>query len=291
MRHSRIYLPCILLFLLCGCTSTGLFLANGIARLGEYDVEKDIKYGSLDVQQLDIYTPKPARGEEFGDRPVIIFFYGGCWGACNTIIKDKYAFVAETLSDMGYIVVIPNYRLYPDELFPEIISDASVAVEWVAENINKHGGDAGAMFLMGHSAGAHLAAMLTIDERYLKAETHDSIRGFVGMAGPYDFMPLIHRYQRILFGPEEKFPDSQPINFVDGSEPPFLLLYGDQDEVVKPRNIENLAALANEKGVDVTSIRYPNLNHAQLVAVLSRVLKNRNPVAADIMTFLEQNSP
>ncbi len=289
LRHVLIILFTVLL---CGCSSTGLslFVANSVARLGEFEVVKAVKYGDLAAQHLDIYQPTAKSAGVQKGKPVVIFFYGGCWGACNTIRKEKYAFAAEALTTNDYIAVLPDYRLYPDVLFPEIISDAALAVEWVRDNIHKYGGDRDTIFLMGHSAGAHLAATLTMDERYLGNETHDSIRGFIGLAGPYDFLPFDEDYQKNLFGPEEKYAASQPINFVDGSEPPFLLLYGDKDQVVKSRNIENLSAKANKLGVNVSSIRYADINHSGLVAALSRVLRNKRPVAGDVINFLDQNA-
>ena len=125
--------------------------------------------------------------------------------------------------------------------FPEIIDDARRAVEWVHRNIGRYGGDPGKIFIMGHSAGAHLGAMLILDETYLDRDTYQAIQGFIGLSGPYDFLPHTEPYQYAVFGPETRYADSQPINFVDGTEPPLLLLYGDDDTQVKPRNIINLA--------------------------------------------------
>ena len=276
----------ILLIICSGCTNTGLFLANSIARRANFAVIENVDYGDLAEQRLDIYTPDPGSDEQQQGNPVVVFFYGGCWGACNTYQKEKYAFAAEALTTNGFIVVLPDYRLYPDVLFPEIIQDAAQAVEWVRDNIREYGGDADTIFLMGHSAGAHLAAMLTLNEQYLREDTHRHIRGLIGLAGPYDFMPFDQAYQRILFGPPEIHSQSQPINFVDGSEPPFLLLYGDEDKVVKPRNIDNLTTRARALGIDVTSIHYAGINHAGLVAALSRALRNHKPIANDVLTFL-----
>ncbi len=293
-RYSLVRFSLLVLLALsfCGCSSTGfgLFIANSVAGLAEFNVVKSVNYGPLEAHELDIYIPNAYSAVSNQKLPVVIFFYGGCWGACSTYTKDKYAFVAEVLTTNNYIAVIADYRLYPDVLFPDIIADASLVVEWVKENIEEYGGDGDSLFLMGHSAGAHLAAMLTTDERHLESATHDSIKGFVGMAGPYDFLPFDEHYQRILFGPPENYPDSQPVNFVDGSEPPMLLLYGDRDRVVKSRNIENMFTRANEAGIDVTRHLYTGINHSGLVAALSRVLRNKKPVARDVVDFLDKNS-
>lgn len=293
-RHSCMRAVFIILSVvpLYACSTSGLalFVANSVARLGEFEVTKALSYGNPAAHYLDVYTPDSTNVDERQGLPVVIFFYGGCWGACSTLRKEKYAFVAETLTTNGYVAVLADYRLYPDVLFPEIISDAALVVEWVRNNIQKYGGDTKAIFLMGHSSGAHLAATLTMDERYLQPGTHESIKGFIGLAGPYDFLPFDQDYQKILFGPREKHADSQPINFVDGSEPPFLLLYGNQDQVVKARNIERLSEKANLLGVSVTRYRYADINHAGLVAALSRVLRKKRPVAGDVIAFLDENS-
>ena len=95
--------------------------------------------------------------------------------------------MAQAMTSRGYIAVLVDYRRYPAVRFPEIIDDARRAVEWVNGNIERYGGDSRSIFLMGHSAGAHLGAMLTLDESYLHPDTYKGIRGFIGLAGPYDF--------------------------------------------------------------------------------------------------------
>jgi acetyl esterase/lipase len=187
--------------------------------------------------------------------------------------------------------VLADYRRYPEVRFPEIIDDARQAVEWVQANIGNYGGHSDSIFLMGHSAGAHLAAMLTLNESYLSAETRHGIRGFIGLAGPYDFLPFTKSYQRKVFAPEGTYPQSQPINFVDGEEPPLLLLYGNDDETVKPRNIINLAAKVRRMGGRVETHCYDGIDHADLLGSLSIPLRNKEPVLADIVRFIAQNDP
>lgn len=277
-------------------------LATNLDHIGE-----NVPYhpAAAPQQTLHIYAPKGLERDSYGSwqshrpRPVVVFFYGGCWGACIRFYKADYRFVAEALTEAGYIVVIPDYRLYPDVNFPAIMEDATAAVEWTADHIGDYGGDPAQLFLMGHSAGAQMAALLTLNQAaYLQPQTHAAVQGFIGLAGPYDFLPFDQAYQPILFGPEENYPASQPINFVEGDEPPLLLLYGNADSVVYPRNIENLSKKVTQLGGEVEVHRYDGIDHAGLVGALSGLLRNcfasscqnRQPVYADLLDFLSQHS-
>lgn len=278
---------------LSGCSELGVSLVNVLAESDEYKRHADIPYGSAALNVLDVYVPvrepgfrpKPLAGER--SKPTIVFFYGGCWGGCKTLEKASYRFVAETLTAHGYKVVIPDYRRYPQVGFEEIIADAALAVEWVHEHIDVYGGDPREIVLMGHSAGAHLAAMLTLNEEYLSDRSYSAIRGFVGLAGPYDFLPFTEAYQVGVFAPPESYPASQPINFVDGTEPPLLLLYGLDDKTVKPRNIASLERRVKEKRGQVTTHLYEGVDHVDLIAAFSIPFRDRQPVVADVLKFLQ----
>jgi len=266
--------------------TASLKVVNTLAWVPGDRLVTDLSYGPHPENQLDIYLP--AQSEQ-ADAPVIVFFYGGCWGACLKFYKADYRFVGESLSKAGYTVVIPDYRAYPNVKFPAIMTDAAAAVEWVSENIAQYGGDPKQLFLSGHSAGAQMTALLTLNEDYLRPATHRDINGFIGLAGPYDFLPFDQAYQPILFGPEENYPLSQPINYVDGTEPPLLLLYGNGDRVVFPHNIENLSAKVAEQGGEVEVHRYDGIDHAGLVGSLSIPMRNRQPAYGHILQFLDQH--
>lgn len=203
--------------------------------------------------------------------------------------KRAYLFVAEAITSRGYNAVLVDYRLHPEVKFPGIIDDARRAVEWVHGSIEQYGGDPTRLFIMGHSAGAHLGAMLTLDETYLKKDTYRAIRGFIGLAGPYDFLPHTEAYQYVVFGPENRYGDSQPINFVDGTEPPLSLLYGNDDSQVKPRNIINLAKKVRALGGSVETHFYEGVDHAEIIAALSIPLQSGSSVIDDIFRFVARN--
>jgi acetyl esterase/lipase len=273
----------LLACLLTGCVEAQLFYINAFTNFDTNNLHSDIPYDSHKLNHLDIYKPQ-------GNTPVkatVIFFYGGCWGGCETYEKASYAFVAQALTSHGYVVIIPDYRRHPDVKYDTIIGDAINSVDWVKKNISKYGGTPDKIFIMGHSAGAHLGVMMTLNEHYLPPSTYQSIKGFIGLAGPYDFLPFTEPYQKIVFGPEEKYPNSQPINFVDGSEPPLLLLYGANDDTVKPFNIKRLSYKVNAAHGCVESHIYNDLNHGELIAALSIPLQKSKPVLPDIINFLD----
>lgn len=233
----------------------------------------NVAYGPLPRQTLDVYTPANVAA----DAPVVVFFHGGSWAIGD---KDEYGFVADALKAAGYVVVIPNYRLSPDVTFPAFVEDGAAAVAWVAENLPGR-----PLFLAGHSAGAHIAALINLDERYLAGKgVH--IAGTIGLSGPYDFLPLTEeRYKRVF--PEATRDESQPINFVDGGEPPMLLVTGDDDRTVSPGNTTRLAAAIGAKGGQATVKIYPDVGHLGTMLALARVLPYRKPpVIGDVVAFI-----
>lgn len=235
------------------------------------------------MHRLDLYLPAPQQAS----RATVIFFYGGCWGGCMTVNKGYYRFVAQALTAHGYAVAIADYRRYPEVRFAAIMDDTVQAVAWVKTHIGRYGADPDKLFLMGHSAGAHLGAMLALNETYLPPDIYHSIKGFVGLAGPYDFLPFTDAYQHEVFGPKENYPASQPVNFVQGTEPPLLLLYGNGDATVKPVNIESLSRKVKQAGGCVETHVYDDLDHIALLGALSIPLQMRQPVLADIVGFLD----
>jgi acetyl esterase/lipase len=172
------------------------------------------------------------------------------------------------------------------------VHDAAGAVKWAADNAPRFGGDANRLFVMGHSAGAHIAMMLSLDRAYLAAVgmSPRQLRGAIGLAGPYDFLPLSSDRLKEIFGPEEAWPRSQPVNFVRGEEPPLLLATGDADDIVKPRNTASLAARVRAAGGVVKEITYPKAGHVSIVVDLASPFRGRSPVFQDVAAFIREAS-
>jgi acetyl esterase/lipase len=264
-----------------GCSRLGFLAANVPAAFGSYKRHANIAYGPDPQQRLDVYVPQSAAAEP---RPLVVFWHGGRWREGD---KADYRFVGAALAESGYVAVVANYRHYPQVKMPGFLSDAAQAVLWAAAHAQEFGGDPERLYLMGHSAGAHLAAMVTLDPRYFAAAEHPPrIAGVIGLSGPYDFLPLLEPDVQDMFGPPRLYPESQPINFVRPDAPPMLLVHGLEDETVKPKNTRSLAAALSALGVPVTLKLYPNVSHSDTVAALTSLLRGRAPTLADINAFV-----
>jgi acetyl esterase/lipase len=250
---------------------------NFLARGGDWTISSE-KYGNN--ARNDIYRPTGAN-----NAPVIVFFYGGNWQSGD---KETYRFVAAGLAARGYVAVVPDYRLYPEVRFAGFMEDGAQAVAWTKRNIGRFGGDPGAIFLMGHSAGAHIVALLTLDGQWiakLGLNSRRDIAGFIGIAGPYDFLPLKDETLKVIFSGGD-MSRTQPITFVAGGEPPAMLVAGVDDETVDPRNTTRLAARLRARGGDVTEVEYPSIGHAAIIGAFSPLLQPLAPVLNDVDAFV-----
>jgi acetyl esterase/lipase len=268
-----------------GCGRLSFIAANVPAVFGDYQRHADISYGTNPRQRLDVYVPnKVPVGQPC---PLIVFWHGGRWSFGD---KADYRFVGAALAGLGYVAVLPNYRHYPEVTMPGFMDDAARAGQWAAVHGSGFGADKNRLYLMGHSAGAHLAALAALDPRYFAATGGPvpSIAGVIGLSGPYDFLPLLEADVQDMFGPPPRYPDSQPINFVRPDAPPMLLVHGLKDDTVWPKNSRNLATALAAQGVPVTLRLYPKLLHADTVAALSLPARGRAPTLADIAAFIRQ---
>lgn len=232
--------------------------------------------------RLDVYTPKDAAGA-----PVVVFFYGGRW---SSGAREEYEFVGGALTGKGYVTVIADYRKYPQVRFPAFVEDGARAVKWVRDSVSQYGGDPSRLFLMGHSTGAHIAALLALDERYLQAVggSRSWLRGMIGLAGPYDFLPITDPTLRDVFAPPEHFELSQPVLFADGKNPPLLLMHGEDDEVVGVKNTRSLAEAVARAGGPVETVIYPKMSHALMLASIGPLLRDQSDALAHIDRFIRK---
>jgi acetyl esterase/lipase len=259
-----------------GCESVFFRAVNG----GRLETPATFTYDRHAALQLDVYRPTA----NVSAAPVVLFFYGGSWRRGN---RADYAFVGQALASRGIVTVIADYRKAPTSLFPVFEEDAAKAARWTFDNAASIGGDPHRVFVMGHSAGAHIAALLATDQRHLAAEglRPRDFAGAIGVAGPYDFLPLTDPDLIQVFGPRSEWQQSQPINFVDGDEPPFLLLQGSADRIVDPRNANSLGDRLREHDIPVTQVFYPGVGHFRIVAALRFV--SLAPTLEDVTRFVE----
>lgn len=262
---------------------TGPDLLNALTPSSGYRYAQGIVFDPEHRLRLDVYAP-PQPGA-----PVVVFFYGGRWeeGA-----PAQFRFVGQALASQGFVAVLPDYRHYPAVHFPAFVEDAARAVRWTADQVGRYGGDPGKIFLMGHSSGAHLAALLALDPEYLAAAGVERarIKGMIGLAGPYDFLPLTDADLRDMFGPPERYPLSQPIAYVDGDNPPLLLLHGADDRTVDVHNTRNLAQAVRHAGGVVETVIYPSMSHAWIVATLAAPLRGRSDVLERVAAFVRREA-
>ncbi len=256
-------------------------VVNALSPSAHYERFADKAYGGAPRQQLDLYRPVA----EAPDAPVVIFFYGNGWREAS---RADFEFVASSLTQAGIVVIIPDYRAYPEVAFPAFVEDGAAAVAWAARNIDGLAEGARPLFLMGHSAGAQIAALLALDARYLgRLDTPaPPIAGFIGLSGPYDFLPLEPGYLEDVF-PEDTRAASQPIAFVSARAPRSLLIHGTSDRRVLPEHSERLAAALEAEGVPVTLKFYDGTGHARVVAALAPPLQFIAGTMADCIAFID----
>lgn len=258
---------------------------NALTPSSTYTLNADVAYGEGARERLDIYAPAGLSGPA----PVVVFFYGGNW---NSGSRTDYKFVGEALASRGILTVIADYRLYPQVRYPAFLEDAAAAVAWTMEEVQRYGGDPARLFVMGHSAGAYNAAMVALDGRWLarSARTPAILRGWIGLAGPYDFVPIENRDTRPVFFFPDTPPESQPINHVTAASPATLLIASKSDNLVNPiRNTGGLAQKLRAAGVNVAEIYTDHTSHASLIGSLARPLRGLAPTLELIEKFVKSD--
>ena len=282
-RRAALLLSSLAMALMSACSPAALL--NATLPGNGYELATTADYGPDARLKLDVYRPTTGHGPA----PVIVFFYGGSWKSGQ---RGTYRFIAQAYASRGYVVVIPDYRLYPQVTFPAFMDDAARAVDWVAGNIAGYGGDPARIVLMGHSAGAHMAALLALDGGYLAAHGRDpaALRGVIGLAGPYWFNPLDYRSTRAVFAGTRDIDRARPITFARRDAPPMLLLHGDSDSTVYPLNTERLTARLRAAGAAAESRLYPGTGHIGLVLALTPLFRGNSPALADTLDFLDSRT-
>ncbi len=246
-----------------------------------------IVYGPESRHRLDVYTPAQPTTK---NRPTVIFFYGGSWRNGE---RADYRFVGQALARRGVVAIIPDYRLYPQAKFPEFMHDAAKTVRWVVENAGKLQVDAARISVAGHSAGAHIAATLALDTRYLAAEglRRHRIAGVIGLAGPYAFDPLAYTSTRPVFENTGDIGNARPAVLAAGYDPDrgardlpaFTLLHGADDTTVFPKNSKILAKALRAAKVRVRYSVYPDIGHYKILLAFYPAFRSAAPVLEDVV--------
>ncbi len=275
---TKILAPLCSLLALSGCS--GADLLNFTIPKSGYTVHKDIAYGTDKSQKLDVYVPDVKRASGC----VVLFFYGGSW---QTGSKDKYLFAGEAFSSLGCIAVLAEYRRYPEVSYPTFLHDSAKALAWTHAHAAEYGGSAANIYVAGHSAGAYNAMMLAADQSLMKAEGGNSswIRGVIGIAGPYDFLPFVDDNIKAIFR-TVRAEDTQPVNYVHANMPPVLMATGDEDTEVLPRNSIRMAAKMEKSGNTPEVKIYKGVGHVGIALSLARGFRHKTSVLTDTADFI-----
>ncbi len=266
--------------------------------LPPFDLKSRIKtgsYGRHPRMRLDLFPPAEKDGmlwspEAEGPlKPIIVFLYGGGWKRGS---RHLYRPLGLTLARAGFAVAIADYRLFPEVRFPAFMEDVAAALSWVHAFAADFGGDAGEIHLMGHSAGAHMGALLCLDPAWLEAENLDPgiIRSFVGLAGPYTANMMRAGSYAPIFDPAEDKARTRPIKMLSAERimPPSLLLHGSADRTVARRNSETFARAIKELGGDAQTEFYKGVGHIGLLTTLAPGLRWRAPAWDAVLDFLKR---
>ena len=275
----------LLLGLLAWALRSPTGLLNAVAALGSRQVAQGLPYGPLPRQRLDIYRPSAAAPA--GGHPVVVFFYGGSW---NRGERADYRFVGEALAARGVLTLVADYRLYPEVRYPDFLADCAQALAWGLREAVPLGGNPRRVFVMGHSAGAYNAAMLALDARQLAStgQAPQALAGWIGLAGPYDFLPMSNPDARPVFFHPHYPPGTQPLDHAGAGAPPSFLGAAAEDALVNPqRNSAQLAQRLRAAGVAVDLRLYPRVNHLTLVGALAAPMRWLAPVLDDVVAFID----
>jgi acetyl esterase/lipase len=242
----------------------------------------DGRYGPLPDQKVEVMVPAtPAESP----RGVVVFIHGGGW---HSGTPGDYRFIGRTLTREGYVVVLVGYRLGAEGRYPAMLEDSALALAWTRDNVAKYGGDPGRVVVMGHSAGAYNAAMLALERQWLgRAGVEEGfIKGVIGLSGPYDFYPFTSDSARNAFGHVADPATTQPIHYARGDAPPMLLLTGDTDTTVKPRNSEALAKALTKSGAPTRPVVLTGVDHSGTVMKLAAPFSRDRRVLEPALAFL-----
>lgn len=241
-------------------------------------IERGIAYGPGARQRLDLYRTRRAAA------PVLVYLYGGSW---QTGRREIYGFLGRSLARRGILTAIADYRLYPEVRFPAFPKDAGDIARFVHENARSWGGDPEKLFVMGHSAGAHSAALLAFEgERY----GAPLLKGVIALAGPMTFNPLEHDSVKAAFEGHAPIDEARPIKRVHERAPPLLLLHGKADKTVGVHNSEHLAQAVRDAGGRAELKVYPGIGHVGLIAATAWPLRWRASVLADVVAFVRKHA-
>jgi acetyl esterase/lipase len=274
---------------------SALYILSNTSGLEGTQRLEGIAYGAHPRQKLDVYVPT---GTQAAAKGIVVFGYGGGYTDGN---RDEYRFIGQVFASLGLVTVVYDYRLFPEVRFPTYLEDAALAVRWAYDHAGDYGADKYAMLLAGHSAGAHIAALLATNPKYLEAvQMQPRQLGLVlALGGGYQFWNAQTGFispdiAQVMQGAAPL--ETQPIEFISPFSANMVLMHGSQDQVLPIGQARAFAARAKQVGADVTLLEYPG-DHASTVIDLSTTLRFRSSQYNDLVKvlkargFLDESSP
>jgi acetyl esterase/lipase len=246
------------------------------------DARFTIPYGPDLGQRLDIFMPDPPKPGM--RRTAVVYFHGGGWTIGSRVLEH---YIGRAIMEMGYVAVLVDYRLYPFVRFPAFVHDGARAVAWLRRNAGKYGVGKNRIYLMGHSAGAHIAMLLALDPRYLEREGVPvaAVQGVIGLSGPYTARPRRTLFRPIFGGLSD--PDAaRPVTFARNVGPRLLLIHGGADLTLPPSEAREMARRYRDAGGVAVVRVYPGANHMQTVTSFAQRERWRYPVFKDVKKFI-----
>ena len=252
-------------------------------------VTKNVAFHPDVAPRLDVYRPETGTGH-----PVVIYVYGGSWRTGN---KELYAPAAQRLLPSGFVLVIPDYTLFPKAGYPRQTEEIAAAIVWTLDHIADFGGDPRRVVLVAQSAGGQVAGLALLEPRWLAAYGRSAadLRGFVGISGVYDFGAVLAYHganvrardmMSEILGGLDNAGRASPITYVTSQAPPTLLMHGDADTTVPIAVGLDFHRRLQAAGVPSEFITFPGAGHADL---LFRALTEQPPRLFDsIVSFVRR---
>jgi acetyl esterase/lipase len=267
-----------------------------VSKLGT--IESDVRYCTIEGVDLymDVYYPEAMDGEW----PAVVYVHGGAWMGGDKTSGAGYRELPELVS-RGYLAISVNYRLAPDYAFPAMIEDVKCAIRHLRAHAGEYNIDPQRIGAWGSSAGGHLVSLLGVTDReqgfdqtgqYLDQSSR--VMAVADLFGPADLTLATDapRIRQAVFGTADPsaviLATASPVTYVTADDPPFLILHGDQDDVVPPEHSERLYARLTEAGVPVVFVLVENAGHG-FARVDGAINPSRDQITGMIADFFDQH--
>ena len=266
------------IFAATGCASVKKTAAINLLVPSDGYTKQQFSYGNDRQLSFDLYLPKTRT-----PKIPVVYVYGSAWR--KKFNKEDFVFVAQALTSLGHPVIVPEHRRFPEVKFPIFITDVADAISFVDRNNIGLLKPFTEYVLMGHSSGAHTAALLATDSRYLSQRgVRARLRGLIGMSGPYD-LPMDDAEVFPIFNTTTA-QRAKPILNVSREMPPTLLLHGLADPRVPSYHTTRFRDVLLKRGNPVTTKLYPGVDHEKLLGGIAAPLRFMSNSFVDVREFL-----